>query len=145
VVALAFRACRCQRWFIMPLCQAFREEDRRLLLKCLDFCDSPAGLTSQNVYGFCACDFGMCEGCHSRLPEHCELIPLRWSARQLWPFSAIDAMTPRTETSSDRYRLIVWDSLVHREKVILKTIHSLLRVQIWTILSTLGCKPLRNP
>ena len=56
-----------------------------------DLCDAPASLmSSQEVYGFCPCDFDLCQACHGKVPENDPRIPVKWNARKMWPLSLVN-------------------------------------------------------
>ena len=46
-------------------------------------------MSNKEVHGFCPCDFDLCAVCYSKLPEVNSQIPLKWSARKLWPLSLV--------------------------------------------------------
>ena len=48
-----------------------------------DFCDAPAFVISKNAYGFCKCNFDLCEVCYDKLPETNSLIPMKSNLSRL--------------------------------------------------------------
>jgi hypothetical protein len=62
-----------------------------------DLCEAPALMMSNIAYGYCRCDFDLCEPCHNNLPDHHDAIPVQCNMRKLMELSMMEDVDSGSE------------------------------------------------